>query len=61
MTRRSASSRSFARSLPGLGLKEAKGSLVDGAPNPLLEKVAKDAAEEAKTKLEAAGATVTVK
>ena len=44
----------------GLGLKEAK-DLVDGAPKPLLEKVAKDVAEEAKTKLEAAGATVTVK
>ena len=44
----------------GLGLKEAK-DLVDGAPKALLEKVAKDAAEEAKTKLEAAGATVTVK
>jgi large subunit ribosomal protein L7/L12 len=44
----------------GLGLKEAK-DLVDGAPKPLLEKVAKDAAEDAKAKLEAAGATVTVK
>ncbi|MGV0792905.1 50S ribosomal protein L7/L12 [Mycolicibacterium sp. XJ1819] len=44
----------------GLGLKEAK-DLVDGAPKPLLEKVDKAAAEEAKTKLEAAGATVTVK
>jgi large subunit ribosomal protein L7/L12 len=44
----------------GLGLKEAK-DLVDAAPKPLLEKVAKDAADEAKTKLEAAGATVTVK
>jgi large subunit ribosomal protein L7/L12 len=44
----------------GLGLKEAK-DLVDGAPKALLEKVAKDAAEEAKSKLEAAGATVTVK
>ena len=44
----------------GLGLKEAK-DLVDGAPKPLLEKVAKDAADEAKAKLEAAGATVTVK
>jgi large subunit ribosomal protein L7/L12 len=44
----------------GLGLKEAK-DLVDGAPKPVLEKVAKDAAGEAKTKLEAAGATVTVK
>src|SRR6202008_1666252 len=44
----------------GLGLKEAK-DLVDGAPKPLLEKVAKAAADEAKTKLEAPGATVTVK
>ena len=44
----------------GLGLKEAK-DLVDAAPKPLLEKVAKEAAEEAKAKLEAAGATVTVK
>ena len=44
----------------GLGLKEAK-DLVDGAPKPLLEKVTKEAAEEAKGKLEAAGATVTVK
>ena len=44
----------------GLGLKEAK-DLVDSAPKPLLEKVSKDAAEEAKGKLEAAGATVTVK
>lgn len=44
----------------GLGLKEAK-DLVDGAPKPLLEKVSKEAAEEAKTKLEAAGATVTLK
>ena len=44
----------------GLGLKEAK-DLVDGAPKALLEKVAKEAAEEAKGKLEAAGAKVTVK
>ena len=44
----------------GLGLKEAK-DLVDGAPKPLLEKVTKEAAEEAKAKLEAAGASVTVK
>jgi large subunit ribosomal protein L7/L12 len=44
----------------GLGLKEAK-DLVDGAPKPLLEKVAKEAAEDAKSKLETAGATVTVK
>src|ERR1700742_2240964 len=44
----------------GLGLKEAK-DLVDGAPKPVLEKVAKEAANEAKDKLEAAGSTVTVK
>jgi large subunit ribosomal protein L7/L12 len=44
----------------GLGLKEAK-DLVDSAPKALLEKVTKDAADEARTKLEAAGATVTVK
>ncbi len=44
----------------GLGLKEAK-DLVDGAPKPLLEKVKKEAAEDAKAKLEAAGAKVTVK
>ncbi len=44
----------------GLGLKEAK-DLVDGAPKPLLEKVAKEAAQDAKAKLEAAGATVSVK
>ena len=48
------------RELTGLGLKEAK-DLVDGAPKPLLEKVNKEAAEDAKAKLEAAGATVTVK
>jgi large subunit ribosomal protein L7/L12 len=44
----------------GLGLKEAK-DLVDGAPKALLEKVAKEAAQDAKAKLEAAGATVSVK
>ena len=44
----------------GLGLKEAK-DLVDSPPKPLLEKVTKEAAEEAKGKLEAAGASVTVK
>jgi large subunit ribosomal protein L7/L12 len=48
------------RSLTSLGLKEAK-DLVDSAPKPVLEKVAKDQAEEAKSKLEAAGATVEVK
>ena len=48
------------RGLTSLGLKEAK-DLVDGAPKPVLEKVAKDAADKAKEALEAAGATVTVK
>ena len=44
----------------GLGLKEAK-DLVDNAPKPVLEKVAKDAADKAKAALEGAGATVSVK
>jgi large subunit ribosomal protein L7/L12 len=48
------------RSLTSLGLKEAK-DLVDGAPKPVLEKVAKDVAEKAKAALEGAGATVTLK
>ena len=48
------------RSLTSLGLKEAK-DLVDGAPKPVLEKVNKEQADEAKAKLEAAGATVEVK
>ena len=48
------------RSLTSLGLKEAK-DLVDGAPKPVLEKVNKEQADEAKAKLEAAGAAVEVK
>ena len=48
------------RAITGLGLKEAK-DLVDSAPKPVLEKVAKDAADKAKEQLEAAGATVEVK
>ncbi|MBM6984724.1 MAG: 50S ribosomal protein L7/L12 [Acidaminococcaceae bacterium] len=48
------------RELTGLGLKEAK-ALVDGAPKAVKEKVSKADAEEAKSKLEAAGATVEVK
>ena len=44
----------------GLGLKEAK-DLVESAPKAILEKVAKDAAEAAKEKLVAAGASVSVK
>jgi large subunit ribosomal protein L7/L12 len=48
------------RSLTSLGLKEAK-DLVDGAPKPVLEKIAKEQAEEAKAKLEGAGASVELK
>jgi large subunit ribosomal protein L7/L12 len=48
------------RELTSLGLKEAK-DLVDGAPKPVLEKVAKDAADKAKESLEGAGASVEVK
>ena len=48
------------RALTSLGLKEAK-DLVEAAPKPVLEKVARDAAEKAKEALEAAGATVSVK
>jgi large subunit ribosomal protein L7/L12 len=44
----------------GLGLKEAK-ELVESAPKPVLEKVAKEAAEAAKEKLESAGASVSLK
>ncbi|MGH2693181.1 MAG: 50S ribosomal protein L7/L12 [Actinomycetota bacterium] len=48
------------RALTSLGLKEAK-DLVDSAPKPVLEKVNKEQADEAKGKLEAAGATVELK
>jgi large subunit ribosomal protein L7/L12 len=48
------------RALTSLGLKEAK-DLVEAAPKPILEGVAKDAADKAKEALEGAGATVTVK
>lgn len=48
------------RELTSLGLGDAKG-LVDGAPKAVLEGVAKDAAEDAKAKLEDAGASVTLK
>jgi large subunit ribosomal protein L7/L12 len=48
------------RSLTSLGLKEAK-ELVDGAPNPVLEGVDKEAAEKAKDTLEAVGASVELK
>lgn len=48
------------KELTGTGLKEAKG-IVDGAPAPLKEGVAKDEAEALKAQLEAAGAEVELK
>jgi len=48
------------REITGLGLKEAKGA-VDGAPATIKEGLSKDDAEEAKKKLEEAGASVELK
>ena len=48
------------RGITGLGLKEAK-ELVDGAPSPIKEGVPKEEADEVKSKLEGAGATVELK
>jgi large subunit ribosomal protein L7/L12 len=48
------------RALTGLGLKEAK-DLVEGAPKPVKEGVAKDEAEKIKAQLEKAGAKVELK
>ena len=48
------------REVTGLGLKEAK-DMVDGAPKVIKEAASKDAAEEIKAKLEAAGAKVELK
>ena len=48
------------RAITSLGLKEAK-DLVESAPAPVLEKVAKDVADNAKSSLEDEGATVEVK
>ena len=48
------------REITGLGLKEAK-DLVDGAPKPIKEGVAKAVAEEALAKLKEAGATAELK
>ena len=48
------------RAITGLGLTEAK-ALVEGAPKPLKEAVAKAEAEEIKGKIEAAGGTVELK
>ena len=48
------------RAITGLGLKEAM-DLVEGAPQPVKEGVSKEEADEIKSKLEEAGATVEVK
>ncbi|MBE9213815.1 50S ribosomal protein L7/L12 [Plectonema cf. radiosum LEGE 06105] len=48
------------RGITGLGLKEAK-DLVESAPKPVKEAIAKDAAEDAKKQLEEAGAKVSIK
>ncbi|QPC82313.1 50S ribosomal protein L7/L12 [Phototrophicus methaneseepsis] len=48
------------RALTSLGLKEAK-DLVEGAPSNVMEEVGKDIAEDAKKKLEEAGAAVDLK
>lgn len=48
------------RAITGLGLKEAK-DLVESAPKPIKEGVAKDEAEKIKAQLEAAGAKVELK
>lgn len=48
------------RTLTGLGLKEAK-DLVESAPKPVKEAVAKDAAEDIKKQLEEVGAKVSIK
>ncbi len=48
------------RALTGLGLKEAK-ALVEEAPKPVKEGVAKEEAEKVKEKLEGAGAQVSIK
>ncbi|MBE9051987.1 50S ribosomal protein L7/L12 [Nostocales cyanobacterium LEGE 11386] len=48
------------RELTGLGLKEAK-DMVEAAPKAIKEAIAKDAAEDAKKRIEEAGGKVTVK
>ncbi|MHC5008884.1 MAG: 50S ribosomal protein L7/L12 [Planctomycetota bacterium] len=48
------------REATSLGLKEAK-AVVDGAPNPVKEKISKEEADALKLKLEEAGATVNIK
>ena len=48
------------RAITGLGLKEAK-DLVEGAPKPVKESVAKEEAEKIKAQLEKAGAKIELK
>ncbi len=48
------------RTITGLGLKEAK-DLVDGAPNPVKEKISMEEAENLKKQLEEVGATIEIK
>ena len=48
------------RAITNLGLKEAK-AVVDGAPGPIKEGISKDEAEDIKSQLEEAGATVEIK
>ena len=48
------------RQLTALGLKEAK-DLVDGAPSVVMEAVSKEAAEDAKARLEEGGAVIELK
>lgn len=48
------------RELTGLGLKESK-DLVDGAPNPIKEKISKEEADGIKAKIEEAGGSVEIK
>ena len=48
------------RQLTALGLKEAK-DLVDSAPSTLMEAISKEAAEDARSKLEEAGAVIEIK
>ncbi|QLE59163.1 50S ribosomal protein L7/L12 [Nostoc sp. TCL26-01] len=48
------------REITGLGLKEAK-DLVEAAPKPIKEAIAKEAAEDAKKRIEEAGGKVTIK
>jgi large subunit ribosomal protein L7/L12 len=48
------------REATSLGLKEAK-AVVDGAPNPVKEKISKEEADALKVKLEEAGATIQIK